>query len=86
VISLWLITLSVGIDGFMMISMLLSSVFGKLIMLGFAFSLYYHFLNGIRHLIWDTGHGIDLDFGRLSGHACGITSIVLVGITALFLF
>jgi len=38
----------------------LSSWFGKLVLSGFTFSLYYHLCNGIRHLFWDIGKGFDL--------------------------
>ena len=26
------------------------------LLLGFTVSFYYHMANGIRHLVWDTGH------------------------------
>ena len=40
---------------------LLSSWFGKLVLIGFTFSLYAHFCNGLRHLIWDMGYGFEVD-------------------------
>ena len=39
----------------------LQSRYGKLFLIGFVFSLYLHFFNGIRHLIWDLGYGFELD-------------------------
>jgi len=39
---------------------LLTSWFGKLVMLGSLWALAYHFCNGIRHLVWDTGRNFDL--------------------------
>jgi succinate dehydrogenase / fumarate reductase cytochrome b subunit len=38
-----------AMDGFM------TSWLGWLILLGGAASLWFHFVNGIRHLVWDTG-------------------------------
>src|SRR5262249_58735903 len=35
----------------------MSSWFGRLILLGYTWALMHHMLGGIRHLIWDTGHG-----------------------------
>jgi succinate dehydrogenase / fumarate reductase cytochrome b subunit len=29
-------------------------------MFGLTVSFFYHLANGIRHLVWDTGHGFDL--------------------------
>lgn len=38
---------------------LLSSWFGYLVLFGFTATLYYHFCNGIRHLMWDMGKGLE---------------------------
>ncbi len=55
----------------------LSSWFGKLILFGLTFSLYYHFCNGVRHLFWDIGQGLDLESAHKSGKAVIVTSITL---------
>lgn len=39
---------------------ILFSWFGKLVLFGFTVSLYYHFCNGIRHMWWDLGRGLEL--------------------------
>ena len=31
---------------------------GRLILFGYTWALIHHMLGGIRHLIWDTGHGL----------------------------
>ena len=30
---------------------------GRLVLFGYTWALIHHMLGGIRHLIWDTGHG-----------------------------
>jgi succinate dehydrogenase / fumarate reductase cytochrome b subunit len=35
-------------------------VLGKLMLLGWVFAYVFHFMNGIRHLIWDTGRGFTI--------------------------
>ena len=35
--------------------------YGQIFVLGFLFSLYLHFCNGIRHLFWDVGYGFELE-------------------------
>ncbi|MGH6968462.1 MAG: succinate dehydrogenase, cytochrome b556 subunit [Stellaceae bacterium] len=40
---------------------------GKLLLLGWTFSLFYHLLNGVRHLLWDVGAGFDLRSAYRSG-------------------
>ncbi len=37
----------------------LNSIAGKLILFGFTWALFHHLLGGIRHIIWDTGHGLE---------------------------
>jgi len=34
---------------------------------GWTVSLFYHLCNGIRHLVWDTGHALDLKSTYLGG-------------------
>ena len=38
---------------------LVSSWIGQVLLLLWTFALYFHFCNGIRHLIWDVGYGFD---------------------------
>ncbi len=59
----------------------LSSWFGKLTLFGFTFSLYYHFCNGIRHLFWDIGKGLDLEGAHKSGIAVLAAAIILTVLT-----
>jgi len=39
---------------------LLTSILGHLILIGSLAALWYHMLNSIRHLIWDTGRMMDV--------------------------
>ena len=38
-----------------------------LTILGWAFSLYYHLCNGIRHLFWDIGRGFEIGTAKKTG-------------------
>ena len=58
-----------------------NSWFGKLILFGFTVTLYYHMANGIRHLFWDVGRGLDLEDAKKSGNVSLITAGVLSVIT-----
>ena len=42
------------------IELFTQSLIGKILFILYTFSLLYHTLNGIRHLIWDLGFGFDL--------------------------
>jgi succinate dehydrogenase / fumarate reductase cytochrome b subunit len=45
------------------------SVLGRILLFGWTLSLFYHLANGIRHLWWDTGRGLDLPSVYRSGYA-----------------
>ncbi len=59
----------------------LSSWFGKLVLFGFTFSLYFHLCNGIRHLFWDMGKGLELEYAHKSGIAVIVASVILTVLT-----
>jgi len=44
---------------------------------GWSFSLFYHLLNGIRHLAWDSGWGFELKTAYLTGWVVVAGSIAL---------
>jgi succinate dehydrogenase / fumarate reductase, cytochrome b subunit len=53
------------------------------LLVGFSFAFFYHLLNGVRHLTWDTGHGLERKAARLSGW---IVFLGAIACTALFWF
>lgn len=50
---------------------------GILVSFGWLFALCFHFLNGIRHLFWDFGYGVNTRAGKLSGWAVLLAAFVL---------
>jgi succinate dehydrogenase / fumarate reductase cytochrome b subunit len=73
----WLMALASGPDAYSRAMQHLSSPFAKLLLAGFAFSFVYHFCNGIRHLVWDTGHGLERAQARRSGAAVVVAALLL---------
>lgn len=63
----WLLAAATGPEYFALVDGFLTSIVGNLILIGSTFALWYHFCNGVRHLIWDAGYGFDLDAARKSG-------------------
>ena len=57
------------------LSLLQKSYF--VIIVGWAFALYYHLCNGIRHLFWDIGKGFDKKTANRNGLIAIFTSILL---------
>lgn len=62
-----LVALAAGPETWAQFAGLMTGVIGKLISAGFVFSLVYHWLNGLRHLAWDTGWGLDLKRAYTTG-------------------
>lgn len=56
----WFVAAVYSPDYFSTADRLLTSWFGLLVMIGSLWALWYHFCNGIRHLIWDAGRSFDL--------------------------
>ena len=48
------------------------------------FALYYHFLNGIRHLFWDIGKGFDKNIANRNGIIVIASSVLLTIFTIVF--
>jgi len=62
----WAIALAQGPDAYAQFKGLLGSVPGKVVMFGLTVAFFYHLASGVRHLVWDTGHGLDLKTANAS--------------------
>ena len=81
----WLLAASTSPEYFAIADGLIRSWFGKLIMLGSIWALWYHTLGGIRHLIWDNAIGLDIPTAYKLGWTVVIGSFVLTVITVILL-
>jgi succinate dehydrogenase / fumarate reductase cytochrome b subunit len=59
----------------------LQSWYGQLLLIGLVFSLYLHFCNGVRHLIWDAGYGFELDTVDLTAKLAIVLAIAMTAAT-----
>jgi succinate dehydrogenase / fumarate reductase cytochrome b subunit len=80
----WVLAAAIGPGAYDQAQAFLGSWLGILLLIGWAFSLFFHLCNGIRHLVWDTGHGLDLPSTYTSGWAVVVGSVVLtlIGVIA----
>ena len=76
----WLLAAATGEDYFEFVDGILTSWLGHLVLLGLTWALAFHFLNGIRHLWWDTGRGFDLDKVEMSGKIVVAGSLILTAL------
>ena len=56
----WLAAAAGGPESFAQAQALIGSWIGRLLLFGWTFALFYHLCNGIRHLFWDGGYGLEL--------------------------
>ena len=77
----WLLALAAGPDAYADASAVFGSVFGQIVLFGFSWALYYHLCNGIRHLVWDIGKGLDLESADSSGIIVLGASVLLTVLT-----
>ena len=73
----WLVALASGPDAFATAQAFVGSWLGRLLLLGWSFSLFFHLANGIRHLFWDAGYGFEIKTTTASGWAVVVASVAL---------
>jgi len=56
----WLLAAAISDSAFETAENVFSHWLGELVLFSFSWALIHHMLGGIRHLIWDTGRGLDL--------------------------
>tara|TARA_B100000965_G_C19393976_1_gene670293 strand:+ start:77 stop:463 length:387 start_codon:yes stop_codon:yes gene_type:complete len=83
-IFFWLTALSFGENSYELFLLIINSFFGKFILIGFTWSMNFHLLSGIRHLVWDLGYGFEIKTANISGIIVIITSLVVTVIFWLF--
>ena len=76
----WLMALASGPSTYANAMKVLSSPFGKLVLFGFALSFVYHFCNGIRHMSWDTGRGLERAEARRSGVVVVVAALLFLAL------
>ena len=73
----WLMAVASGPTAYAAAHSFISGWFVKLLLLGWLASFAYHLCNGIRHLIWDLGLGMEKHEARQSGRAMLLAAVGL---------
>lgn len=79
------VALAAGPAEYATFSACMGSTLGTLMVIGSVFSLWFHFFNGLRHLAWDVGRGLELSSAYTSGYVTLILAL-LCGSATLWLF
>lgn len=75
--AIWLLAAAGSREQFTFINDLFGSILGRLVLFGFTWALVHHLLGGIRYLIWDTAHGLQMGTATRMAVANLIGSVVL---------
>jgi succinate dehydrogenase / fumarate reductase, cytochrome b subunit len=79
-LAAWLVCVASNPECFAWCQALLSSMLGKFALFVFSASLIYHLLNGIRHLLWDIGWGMDIATVEKTGVLVVLLAVVLAAL------
>jgi len=77
VFAAWLMALGFGATSYERFTGLLTSPLGQVALIGWTFALMWHSANGVRHLFWDMGRGLDLRTAELTGY--GVIAFAFFG-------
>ncbi len=64
----WLTALARGPASFAVVRAVTDNILGGLVLFGFTFAIFFHLVNGIRHLVWDAGVGLDKETAEQSSY------------------
>lgn len=73
----WIVSVAAGPDDYLTAQALVGSWFGRLLLFGWSWALFFHLCNGIRHLFWDAGFGFEIKTIHASGWVAVIAASVL---------
>ena len=81
VFVVWLFDAASGPDAYAVFAAAMDSIVGKVLLIGWSLAFFYHLSNGVRHLYWDTGRG--LEKGQATASSWWVL-IIAAALTAVF--
>jgi succinate dehydrogenase / fumarate reductase, cytochrome b subunit len=78
----WLIAIAGGARSYASAARVLALPIVKLVYAALVIAFCYHLVAGLRHLVWDTGHGLERAQSQKSAWLVGAVSLVLMLIIA----
>ena len=85
-LAAWLLSAAAGVEVYARTVALLSGWFFRLVMLGLLAAFLYHTCAGIRHLLWDTGRGLEKTQARRGAVLVIVAFVIAFVISAWELF
>lgn len=76
----WLFGAASGVEPYTGFIAMLGTVVGKVLLVGWSFAFFFHLSNGIRHLVWDVGHGFEISQANASAWFVLLASAAMTGL------
>lgn len=76
-VAWWLVAAAYGGAYYEWVQWAMNSIIGKLILFGYTWALVHHLSGGLRHFMWDLGHGFDKHFTTKLAKFSFVASICL---------
>lgn len=79
----WFIAAATGPEAFARANGFVTSWFGDLVLFLSVWAAWYHMFGGIRHLIWDSGHMLEVEQSETAGLVMIIASVLFTIFTVI---
>jgi len=76
----WLFDTASGPGAYAVFIAAVDTITGRLLLIGWSFAFFYHLSNGARHLLWDTGRGLEKAQVNTSSWLVLIATVALTGV------
>jgi len=76
-VAWWLIAAASGAAYYDWVSWFFGTLVGRLILFGYTWALMQHMLGGLRHFMWDMGHGYEKHFSTKLAVLTPVVSVLL---------
>jgi len=73
----WLFDAASGPNAYSTFLGAMESIVGCVLLVGWSYAFFFHLANGIRHLVWDTGRGLEKGQATASAWFVIVASVVL---------
>ena len=77
VLAGWLFDAAMGAETYAAMLSYMDTMVGKLLLIGWSFAFFFHLSNGVRHLLWDSGRGLEKTTATASAWFVLLLGIVL---------
>lgn len=73
----WLTAVATGPEAYGQFLSVAGSWFGQLVLFGYTWALFHHMFGGLRHFVWDTGRGFELNTVETLARITAVMPLVL---------